>query len=184
MSTDSQSLNVTVFLLQFSEIEDFIWVQHRTWMKSCISGFFVKVEKALKISFVMLSSQFQWLGVWRLNHWCLRQKTEQNTTVITVVIPDGERREAKLSYCCKVGKVDFIGSFSKRVIESPKQLLCSVCCADSVNQTWCPCLYIRRQCWLAVRRELITHSQIHSSDCKHNEFNTNKHWSAFIATDE
>lgn len=105
-------------------------------MKSCISGFFVNVEKALKISFLMLSSQFHGLGVWRLNHWCLRQKTEQNTTVITVVIPDGERREAKLSYCCKVGKVDFIGSFSKRVIESPKQqLLCSVCCADSVNQT-------------------------------------------------
>lgn len=93
-------------------------------------------------------------------------------------------RQAKLSYCCKVGEVDFIGSFSKRVTESPKQLLCSACRADSGNQPWFPCLYIRRQCWLAVRRELITHSQIHSSDCKHNEFNTNKHWSAFIATDE
>lgn len=46
-------------------------------------------------------------------------------------------------------------------------------CVDSVNQTIVFCTSEADSGWQSVG-ELITHSQILSPDCKHDEFNTNK----------
>lgn len=123
----------------------------------------------------------------RLIYTVYREKNKPGHTVTSG--SDGEKKNL-ISLCvndafcsCKVEKYIPSGLFPSGS-GSHLNNCCVPHCVDRANWTRFSSLCIRGQCWLAVRRELITHSQIHSSDCKHNEFNTNKHWSAFIPADE